>query len=233
MREDSHQKPSRPPTRQLSDLVVPIRPEGVSYENGEDYDAQALLTANSYDLETSQLVSLLRSDLGIFQAAAARLLGLKGVHTATRALKRLAKDSTAEETARVQAAFALARLRVPGAIELLASLLDLDPDISPAPLQAAGALARLGDPRGFPIIRQALASPNRVVAMVACKQLYAFVQLDGQLLPGGGKVEIFETFRKALERQEANITGEARVQLAELDTEQARTLLNAYRSQGF
>ena len=231
MSENRIEKPSRPPTRDLADLVVPRRPAGVPYADGEDFDAQALLTANGYTPEIKDLIDLLNSDLGIFQAAAARMLGAKGERSATGALEKLARDTTTEETARAQAAFALARMDIPGSKELLASLLALNPEASPAPLQAAGSLARLGDPRGFPVVRHALDSSNRVVAMIACKQLYAFAALDGQPLPGGVKVEVYEVFRRALERHEGNIDGEAAVQLAELDTERARAVLAVHLSQ--
>ena len=85
-----------------------------------------------------------------------------------------------------------------------------------APLQAAGALARLGDPRGFPKVRASLDSPNAVTAIVACKQLYVFAQLDG------GDLDVYEAFGRALERSERNIVGEARAQLEALGTEKAR-----------
>ena len=63
------------PTTSLADLVVPRRPQGVPYSEGEDFDAQALLEANGYAADTEQLIELLESPIGVFQAAAARLLG--------------------------------------------------------------------------------------------------------------------------------------------------------------
>ena len=58
----------------------------------------------------------------IVQAAAARVLGADGVREAIPQLERLARDPAAEETARVQAAYALARLGVDEGHDLLREL---------------------------------------------------------------------------------------------------------------
>ena len=218
--------PTRPPTRDLSDLVVPHRPAGISYEQGEDFDAEALLTANGYSLETQELIALLGSDLAIFQAAAARTLGAKGEQSAIQNLSRLAMNKAFEETARAQAAYALARLGVPDGIVLLVQLIQLNPEGTPAPLQAACALARLGDPVGFPVVSRALDSPSSLTAMIACKQLYAFAEHEGCPLPGNETVKVYEAFRRTLNRPEKNIVGEAMAQLSGIGTEEARRLLS-------
>jgi HEAT repeat protein len=210
---------ARKPTRSLEDLVLPRRPAGIPYAQGEDHDAQALLTANGYNLETKTLIELLDSDLGVLQAAAARTLGAQAARQARPTLERIAGDASLEETVQVQAAYALARLEVDSGVELLVPLLKLNPEATPAPLQAAGALACLGDPRGFDLVRAALESDNQVTAMVACKQLIYFAPLDDK------QVDVYEAFRRALDRPEKNIVGEALAQLEALDTPQARALL--------
>jgi hypothetical protein len=192
----------------LRKVTFPRRPAGVSHSDGDDQDARALLEANGLGIEPRELIEALDADLGIFQAAAARMLGALRVTDALPALRRLADDTAAEETARVQAANALVRLGDDSGRARLVELLALDPEASPAPLQAAGALAWLGDPAGFDVVRAALESPNRVTAMVACKQLIAFAGLRG--------VDLHEAYERALARPERNIVGEARSQLAEL-----------------
>ena len=189
-------------------ISFPRRPAGVSYAEGDDRDAEALLRENGYGDSTDKLIEALGADLGIFQAAAARTLGARDARDAIPALERLAHDAGVEETARVQAGFALARMGVSGGKEVLVRELEGNPEAGPAPLQAAGALARLGDPRGFAKVRAALESPNRVTAMVATKQLSAFAGLDG--------VDLEEGFARAVERPEPNIAGEARAQLEAL-----------------
>lgn len=190
-------------------IEFPRRPAGVPYAEGEDRDAEALLRENGYGDSTTELIDALGADLGIFQAAAARTLGARDAREAAGALERLAHDADAEETARVQAGYALARMGLPGGVDVLVRELAGDPETGPAPLQAAGALARLGDPRGFEKVRAALDSPNNVTAMVATKQLSAFAGLDG--------VDLDEAFTRALERPEPAIRGEAKAQLEQLE----------------
>jgi hypothetical protein len=228
MTEEEAGKSTPGRARSLADMVMPRRPAGIPYEDGEDYDARALLTVNGYTVEPGELIALLDSDIGILQAAAARTLGASNERAAIVPLERLAHDAAVEETTRAQAAFALARMDVAGARDLLVELLELPFEASPAPLQAAGALARLGDPRGINVISAAIDSPNRVTAMIASKQLHPFISLDGSTLPGGGRVDVFEVFGRALRRPEPNIVGEARAQLATLDTEQSRAMLSAH-----
>jgi HEAT repeat protein len=217
-------RPRRPiPTP--GDLIVPRRPAGMAPDQGDDYAAAALLGANGYTDDPAELIDLLTVDLGILQAAAARRLGARGERVAVDALERLARDSSVDETARVQAAYALERMDVPGVRECLTQLLELSVETSPAPAQAAGALARLGDPRGFTVVRGALDSPNPVTAMVATNQLHSFVPHDGRELPDGQCVDAYGAFARALERIEPNIVGEARAQLAALDSDRARAML--------
>lgn len=228
MSDKQNMPPKRPPTTDLAHLIMPRRPSGIPYETGEDYDAQALLTANGYTTEIQALIDLLDSNLSVFQAAAARTLGAKGARQAIDALQRLAADTTADETSRVQAAFALARIQIAKGKEVLNQMLEVSPEASPAPMQAAGALAQLGDPRGYLLIRTALRSSNPVTAMIACKQLFTFVALDGQPLPDGEHVDAFGLYKLAQERSEPNITGEAHAQLEALNTEKARATLAAH-----
>lgn len=214
----------RQPVRSLEDVVAPRRPAGVPYDQGEDVDAQALLEANGYGVSVAELVDTLDSPIAMFQAAAARLLGARQERAAREPLDRITRDRFADETVRVQAAYALARMGDDAARDRLAELLALPLEATPAPLQAAGALARLGDPRGFAVALAGLESPNRVIAMIAAKQLYAFAPLDGAELPDGGRVAAYQAFRRALRRPEPNIVGETRAQLDYLETPEARAL---------
>ncbi len=180
---------------------MPRRPAGVAPAEGGDHDARALLDANDLG---SDPVELLGCDVGIVQAAAARTLGANGAREAIEPLRRLARDRSAEEVARVQAGLALARLGDDEGADVLRELIRLDPETGPAALEAAGALAQLGDPSGFGVVRQALDSPNRLTAMVAAKQLWAFAGLG---------VDLREAYERALAR-EPQVAGEARAQLA-------------------
>jgi len=209
-----------PPGDPPQGLVTP-HDQGSGPGDAEDRRARALLEENGYGTDTEALRQTLRSGVGILQAAAARLLGLSGSRAAQDELIRLARDPATEETARVQAAVALARLGDEGAArEVLASILQLPLEASPGPLQAAGALAELGDPQGFSVVEAGLRSDNRVIAMIACKQLPAFVPLDGR-----DGVNVYRAFAAALSHPEDNVAAEARAQLEALATDQARSLL--------
>jgi HEAT repeat protein len=194
---------------------MPRRVAGVPPEQGDDHDARALLDANGLESGPAGLVELLDSGVGVVQAAAARVLGADGVRQAVPQLERLARDPAAEETVRVQAAYALARLGVDEGHDLLRQLVSLDPETGPAAVQAAAALAALGDPAGFDVERRALESPNQLTAMVAAKQLHAFADLD---------VDLDEAWARALGRPERPVVGEALAQLAALPPERAAAI---------
>jgi len=210
----------------LEDLVVPRRPIGVTYATGDDYDAEALLKANGISLEADQLIALLVVDFGIFQAAAARVLGARNERAAIEQLHMLAADDFFEETARVQASYALSRMGQIAGHGQLVEILNYPVEASPAPLQAAAALATLGDPQGFSLVRDTLDSSSTLNAMVACKQLYAFVPLHGYPLAEGNQVDVYRAYSRALLRKEPNITGEALAQLEELNSPEARALIS-------
>ena len=81
-------------------------------------------------------------------------------------------------------------------------------------MQAAAALAALGDPAVFEVEQRALESPNRLTAMVAAKQLHAFADLD---------VDLDEAWARTL-RPERPVVGEALARLAALPPERAATM---------
>ena len=200
---------------------MPRREAGVPPGQGDDHDARALLDANGLDSGPAELVELLAPGIGIVQAAAARVLGADGVREAIPQLERLARDPAAEETARVQAAYALARLGVDEGHDLLRELARLDHETGPAAVQAAAALAALGDPVGFDVVQRALESPNRLTAMVAAKQLHAFADLD---------VELDDAWARVLGRPERPVVGEALAQLAALPPDRAAAIEARARS---
>jgi hypothetical protein len=168
-----------------------------------DEQARTILERAGMDIRAA-----LASGHPVFQASAARLVGAEGQPAAgddgqpslVDAVAALAANPAAAETARVEAAYALARLGDDRGREHLVELLNVPTAISPAALQAAGRLARLGDTRGAPLIAAALRSPARLDAMVAAKELDAF---DSK-----------ELYDLALAHPEASVQGEARARLA-------------------
>jgi len=197
----------------LADLQIVRPPGGGPYAEVEDRHAEALLEANGFGRGPDELRRAIDSGVGVIVAAAARVAGITGDEESLDLLAEL-RDPLLEETVLVQVGYALARNERPRGIEMLAEQLEVDPATSPAPLQAAGALARLGDPRGWPLVLSALESGDDLNAMVACKQLFAFRDLDGQATADGSRVDVDAGYRAALGRG-GSIADEARLQLRE------------------
>lgn len=218
----------RQPTQSLADLTVPQMPANVPLAERDDVYAASLLKANGYGDSTADLLHALDNPISVLQAAAARALGARGEQAAIGALERLAANRAVEETVQVQATEALARLHVPGATEKLAEFLQISPETTPAPLQAAAALARLGRPEGFRVVLGALQSSNPVTVMTAVKQLLAFVSLDGQDGPDGSRVDIYAALERVMTGPLPRVAAEARSILRLLETPDARGLLEKH-----
>ena len=164
----------------------------------------------------------------IFRAAAAQLLGAERDERAREALARVAAEEGGEESARAQAAYALARLGDPAGVETLHALLDLPVDASAGPLQAAGHLARLDDPSGAPVIERGLADRELVIATIAAKQL-APLALLAERHPELG-IDAWRLYDLALLHPQPQVAREARVQLERLDGDEPRELLEKHAS---
>ena len=126
------------------------------------------------------LVRALGDDSTAVRAEAAFVLGEQGAETAPAALERALADESAR--VRVEAAFALARLgRRDAAVPLLRRELE-GALFADAPLRAARALARLGDPSGYPRVLEALRSElpsNRMEAIAVLPDFVPFAGQDG------------------------------------------------------
>ena len=191
-------------------------------EAAEERQARALLESKGQGTDPEALRATLDSPMSILRGSAARLLGAAGDEAARDALERVA-TTRGEESARAQAAFALARLGDPKGAEVLKELLELPVDTSPGPLQAAGHLARLDDPSGLPVLESGLADSEPLIAMIAAKQLAPFALLQ-ERRPDLG-IDAWSLYERALEHGEEQVRGEVRTQLERLDSERARSLL--------
>ena len=190
-------------------LDLPPAPEGLAYEDYEDWRADALLAANGVDTTEQGLLDALRTKENVLLAAAARASGRHHVEAAKERLHEVADGP--DDYAGVEAAFALARLGEGDGRSLLRRALErpLGPYLSP--VLAAGHLARLGDPSGFPVVRSGLGSDLLAVKMLACKQLAVFLPHEGDALPDGSVVDARAQLERALEDPE--LAAEARAQL--------------------
>lgn len=188
----------------------------------EERQARALLDSKGQGTDPEALRAALDSPQSILRASAARLLGAAGDEAAREALERVA-TARGEESARAQAAYALARLGDPKGAEVLHELLDFPVDASPGPLQAAGHLARLDDPSGLPVVERGLADPEPLIAMIAAKQLAPFALLQER--KPELELDAWSLYERALDHREDQVRSEARTQLERLDSERARSLL--------
>ena len=190
-------------------LDLPPAPEGLAYEDHEDWRADALLAANGIDASEQGLLDALRTKQNVLLAAAARASGRHHVDAATEPLREVAEGP--DDYAGVEAAFALARMGEEDGRSLLRRALErpLGPYLSP--VLAAGHLARLGDPSGFPVVRSGLGSDLLAVKMLACKQLAVFLPHEGEALPDGSVVDARARLEQALE--DPDLASEARAQV--------------------
>jgi HEAT repeat protein len=191
-------------------------------EAAEERQARSLLERMGEGTDPEALRAALDSPRAVVRGSAARLLGAAGDEEAKQSLERVA-TSRGEESARAQAAYALARLGDPKGAEVLHELLDFPVDASPGPLQAAGHLARLDDSSGLPVLERGLADPEPLIAMIAAKQLAPFALLQERRPEPG--FDAWSLYERALDHREEQVRSEARTQLERLDSDRARSLL--------
>ena len=184
-------------------LDLPAPPPGLPYERYEDWRSTELLAVNGIPATEEALLGALRTQEGVLLAAAAHAVGSHGVRGAIPQLEEVARGP--DDNAGVEAAYALARLGDEAGKELLKSALERPVGPYLSPVFAAGYLAQLGDPSGFPVVREGLASDLLAVRMLACKQLAFFLpfpDLDARAL-----------LERALEDPDPSIRRQARAEL--------------------
>jgi len=206
-------------------LDTPDPPDDLPYADFEDYRARALLEVNAILLTEDALVRTLDHPESVLRGAAAHALGSLGSTAAIPALERLA--SAASDLVRVEAAYALVRLGRDEYRAVLEEALNYPINAYLSPAVAAGDLARLGDPAGFPVIARCLEEHNLIVKIIGCKQLFFFVPFHGTRTRAGQRVDVYALFDRALHDPEREVQRVARLQLREVSTEEARRLLDA------
>ncbi|MHB8752647.1 MAG: HEAT repeat domain-containing protein, partial [Aggregatilineales bacterium] len=168
-------------------LDTPDPPASLSYNDFEDYRNRELLKINGVSLTESAVTAALGHPIGVIQSAAAHTIGSAPYPGSVQALKK--RLTTSDDIVKVETAYALARLQVPEGIAALKEILSVPVNVSVSPPIAAGFLARLGDPQGFPVLAKCFATDLEVVRMVACKQIFFFVPFQGKKLPTGEQVD--------------------------------------------
>lgn len=206
------------------DIIEPGNPpDDIPYLDMEDFLNRELLRVNGISLSEEQLIAVLNERDAVLSAAAAHTLG-SGAHLA--ALSHLTKKLRSEEDLlQVEAAYALGRMNEEKGLATLHECLKrpIEAYVS-APL-AAGYLARLGDASGYDVVARSLASDILAIRMIACKQISCFVPFQGSQLPTGETVDVFSLVKSALRDEEVSVRWQVLVQLAWMDSAEARKLL--------
>lgn len=209
-------------------LDVPNPPPDMRYADMEDFQNREILKANGIGLTGKELLRALDSDVNVLQAAAAHLLGENGDPAATQRLRELI--SSPDDLVKVEAAYAIARNGPHDAVEPLTRFLDdpLEGYIS-APL-AAGYLARLSDPRGWPVIVEALGSKYPDIRMIGSKQLSLFLPFHGRQGIDGAPMDVHREIGRALQDPGTDVQWQVLSQLREAPPVELRPVLEAYAS---
>lgn len=204
-------------------LDVPPPPADLPYAELEDYRQRELLRANGQPVEGDVLLARLADIPTTLLSAALHTLGTYPVLSEPEVI-RAHLDST-DDAVRVEAAYALARHGNEDGHAALVELLGLDPVGFLAPPIAAGHLAKLGDFRGFPVVRRCLSQELLGPRMLGCKQLTFFVPAHGTDDGRGTTIDVWAAFDRALHDPDDSVAWQARVQLRDLDDPEAVGLL--------
>lgn len=200
----------------MPNLEIPDPPSTLSYAEFADFQNREILKANGIGLSETALLITLETTTNILQAAAAHTIGTLSSLTgeATSALTKLLTESN--DMVKVEAAYALARHAMPEGRAVLVECLPCPLDAYVSPLIAAGDLAQLGDPRGFPVIVSGFDSNLAAVRSVASKQLYFFAPFQDTKGEQGNTIDLVGLFVRALEDPDTGIQWQALVQLREV-----------------
>jgi HEAT repeat protein len=152
-----------------AELEIPETPGDVPYRDREDAWARRLLTANGRPDDDASVQELLSSPSELLAGAAARLAGARGLQDSLPRLRELA--ASPDDLLAVHAAAGLAKLDPAEGKRELARVAAIPWAGAPGAIQAAGELARLGDPSAAQTVYGALDSENPVLRTIAAKQL--------------------------------------------------------------
>jgi hypothetical protein len=188
---------------------LPSPPADLPYARYEDWRSVALLAVlavNGIPETEEALLEALRTQENILLSAAAHACGSLALHRAAPRLREVARGP--DDYAGVEAAYALARLGEEDGAGLLREALERPLAAYLSPVLAAGHLAQLGDPSGFPVVLAGLDGELLATKMLACKQLYFFARYDD--------VDAVAALERAAEDPDPSVGRQARVQLREL-----------------
>ena len=207
-------------------LDTPDPPYDLPYADFEDYRALELMKVNNIELTEQSLLSVLLNSETVLKRASAHVLGMLGYTTAIEAITQLCKIS--DDIVKVEAAYALVRLGKHKYKNVLRECLNYPLHAYLGPPIAAGDLARLNDPIGYPIITKCLEIDNLIVRTIACKQIVFFLPFHGMHTETGQMIDVYSLFDRALNDIDPEIQRIALLQLRELRILEIRNLIKKY-----
>ncbi|MGC1246117.1 MAG: hypothetical protein WA865_07900 [Spirulinaceae cyanobacterium] len=128
--------------------------------------------------------------------------------------------------ARIVSAYGLSLLGDQSGIPILESVSQFDPKTKYVAAEAAGFLAKLGNPVAFSTIVKAFESDSGSDRRYGIENLMFFVPLQGQVDASGEIVEVWSLYRQALQDEELRQIAQS--QLEELGTPEALKLLQEF-----
>ncbi|GAC1369464.1 MAG: hypothetical protein NVSMB32_14270 [Actinomycetota bacterium] len=192
-------------------MEVPDPPQDMAPQAQDDFRSVALLAANGVAATQADLIAALAAQTGVLLHAAAHASGSCHIPAAVPLLRAVAMGS--DDQAAVEAAYALVRLGHNDGRDGLHAALQRPLGAYLSPVLAAGYLAQLGDPSGFAVVREGLASEFLATRMLACKQLLSFMPFHGHIEEAGEPLDVLGLFRRALHDPEPSVQGQALAQL--------------------
>jgi HEAT repeat protein len=217
--------PDDPPEPTGIVLDTPDPPDDLPYADFEDYRARELLGVNGIEPNRDSVLAALRHGEPVLQGAAAHTAAALGLTEAIPDLKHLVE--TSDDLVKTEAGYGLVRLGLDEYRQILKEALRSRPDANLSPAVAAGDLARLGDPSGFPVLATCFEVDNLIVRMIACKQLLFFVPFHDTKTSDGQRIDVYDLFKRASADPHPDVRLLAARQLSELETPEALRLLHA------
>lgn len=140
------------------------------------------LQTQGFDISDENLVKLLEHETLTVREYAATILGQRKVLAAISALQQRAKEDPAPSV-RVEAAIALGKMGDRSGMDTLRNALTLK-EWFELPMIAAGALAVLGEPTGYPVVKEGLKDERKHFRFRALTELPNFFAFSGKTEQG-------------------------------------------------
>jgi hypothetical protein len=208
-----------------SDVVIPTyKPLDVPFSEWEIHRSQELLEANGFGHTADEWRRATQHSSGLIRSTAYYLL-TRQLDPQDEALFRQGLDDI-DQTTQALSAYGLYRLGDKSVLPILERIAQLDVNVHTAATRAAGILGEIGEPTAFATIQKAINSDLDYIRLFAIQNAIPFAPLHGQPYnTSGTTIDIWDLYRQALQDESVQVRSVARLQLQELNSPEARELL--------